>query len=258
MNRRWIQLLERDTGARGHILLSSMLATAAAGFLADINGIPLQAAEIWALIVGGLVFLVQGSFYASDAQLKPIPKLKTVPRRIFYPLLTIAGSGVAALFISIFAPIVQGSVFNRRLSHVLTIAKSPVKEAKAAKIINLATRSNVKLNPDLLAAVVGQAQENRSADDWQAMLAAVNYKFSPRLTDPSEMSRLPTLTFPPNAVVSGVHFAKYRFVYHGDPLSLLGVVFEDTVFEIDHSPNGERLAEALLASKNGAVSVTLP
>jgi hypothetical protein len=251
MNRRWIQLLERDTGARWSVLASSMLITALTGLVLDLNGVSVATAKIIAIVIGGVAFLIQGSFYTSNPKLKPLPKIKKLPKSVYLPLITIPSVAVIALIISITAPTVLASVLNRRLQVVLAIDSPAKRKTEAAKIIKIAAQSNVQLNANL----VSIATEKAEVNEWPAYLETVSNKFSSHPNDSSYNSHLAPYDLGRNGTYSNVSFIGYRIIYHGGPLVLENVRFQDCIFDIDETENGKKLVAALLASKDATVSM---
>jgi hypothetical protein len=174
----------------------------------------------------------------------------------------------AGLLLSASSPYVQASVLNNRLRTILEGTNANKRNAETRKILRYATQKHLRLRPELVSLAVIEvggkepgvlSRGGKGSDQqWYAYIAAVNYEYNSRNTIIN-----PTVELGGSFVLDSNSFEETtlsgaHIIYHGGPLHLENAKFANVGFDIDNTENGRKLAEALLASKDGTVSINLP
>jgi hypothetical protein len=269
MNRRLDNLIERDTKSRWSIYSFSMVVMAVAGFIADMNGMPLVWAAFMATVLGLGSLLWQVSLYVS-ASSKVHQPIHSTLKDFLTPLVAIPSAIVALLTIASISPFVQASALNRRLKAILE-SSSPAtkKNAESAKVLKLANQSKVKLKPELVFELVAQTEENKLVANskiqedaeylqWRAYVDAVTQNYISKGGHYPSFREHETAFLLDGKDLTNDTFDTIKVVYRGGYLDMKSVRFVDPVFEIADSENGRKFAEAILAAKGGPVSVHIP
>jgi hypothetical protein len=175
MREKMDNLFDTDTRSRWRIILTSSLAVALFGFIAQLSGSSLLNAQIGACIVGGVFFFTQLFLYATPAK-KPVNDLR--PRReAFRSALAVMASGLLAILASASAPIVDAAVLDRRLKDALEQKRSEpsVRAVAASNIVSYAMRSGLKLRSNLVTSATNEFWHENTPEAWLAYVALLNY-----------------------------------------------------------------------------------
>jgi hypothetical protein len=151
MNRRRLDvLLDDDSKARWSIFVFSIAATALAGFVADLSGVSVKIAGIIACISGGFTLIWQVLLYVS-ASTKTTRAERSVSRDFLKPAASICVIFLALWVVSKNSTNVRSAILNGRLEATLA-SNQPIeqKRVKSKRIIDVASETNVQLEPRLV------------------------------------------------------------------------------------------------------------
>jgi hypothetical protein len=273
MNARLNDLLMRDVKSRWAILASSMTAMAFAGFIAERNDLSLGLSQVIAFTVGGASLFGQAALYATFPKIKMKRSFIIRFRDYYGALITVPAAVLVATILAAMTPNVQASVLNRRLRAILN-GDAPIrkKSIESKLVLDYATKSNVKLKPELVSAIVTKSGdgtmsvENRANSDgpldWSAQLAAVNYEYNSRITnraaaeEPPGEDEIGLIDLDNKTFIDDIIHG-YVIKYHGGPMSFKRVVLERVDLQIDDTENGRKLLQAMLDSKDGSLTIDL-
>jgi hypothetical protein len=206
MHKRLDRLFDADTKARWRIIVVSAVTIATCGVFAELNEAKTRDAQIWATVVGVLVFSAQVLWYARSRSLVEIVKSRR--RTLLQSALAVAVTSLLAIFAFFSAPAVEAAILNRRLREALEPRKSSSEQAIATSmIIKDAVRSQVKLRADLIRTATSDFEKKGTPEAWQAVLDLMHYHSS--------------LIVPvPRLVYGGLDIAepnRYHISVHGEP-----------------------------------------
>jgi hypothetical protein len=251
-----------------------MTAMAFAGFIAERNDLSLGVSQVIAFTVGGASLFVQAALYATFPKIKMKRSLIMRFSDYYGALITVPAAVLIATILAAMTPNVQASVLNRRLRAILYgDAPTRKKSIESKLVLDYATKSKVRLKPELVSAIVTQSNDRTmsvetppNSDgslDWSAYLAAVNYEYNSRIDSRSNNRTLRGAPSPEDQIdldnktfVDDV-FHGFIIKYHGEPVTLERVVFDRAELQIDDTENGRKLLQAMLNSKGGSVTIDL-
>jgi hypothetical protein len=189
------QLIERESKPRWSALIISIFVTAATGFIADANGMPVSAAGAVAFAVGATGYLFLALPHKAQIGKKILRKISI--RHFFYvEILALTGAVSATAALYWLSPRIQKKFFDRRLDSVLSAKASS--DSQAARIIEMASESKVKLNPSLVYAAAERAVNSGNYKNWEpisSILAphiqqAIDEKLEVAVQDPTQEASL--------------------------------------------------------------------
>lgn len=250
MNSTQANTVRRDTGVEWSVLLPAIAACTLTGCVLQLMGLQLQRAEGWAIAVGAVVFVFKQHSLARVLITYSQNYVSARTKEWLFPLLTIPATAMIVIVLSVVSPGMQASVLNRRLLRSLQGKDSSTHEQDAAVVLRVATKARVKLEPALVEEVVAKASQVDDSQDWSTFLAAVDYVVSNNDPNVAGDSRAgDTFDLGLNNSFRDVRLTGFKIAYHGGPLTLEKVTFRDCTFQVDHSENGKRFLEAVLASR---------
>jgi hypothetical protein len=168
------------------------------------------------------------------------------------------GTVIVVAVLTYTAPLVQAAVLNRRLEAIVNGPNPKSKAAEAQSIVNLASEGHVKLKPRLVLSAVESVGVERP--DWEEMLAAINRRYDPEeynnafATNKTKMN----INLDNQRSLSYTDFKELDVTYGGSPIWLVHVSFKNVAFRITDNENGRKFAQALMDSKDGEISVSIP
>jgi hypothetical protein len=260
MKARLIDLFERDTKARWSIFGVSAFMCSAAGFFSEMNGASSLFARSVALLVGSSVFFGLICLYAQAPKIKVKRSVRVSFAKIYEPIVAIPVSLAIAATIAFTAPGLRASVLNRRLRSVLQNSDVPEKKAQQARAIFVtASQNRVKLRPELVTTALEISENTSDVNSWNAYREAVAYEYYSRNFSTGISAKTPHSPFDlgEHNSYTDVIFSGVQIIYHGGPIKLTRVKFENSTFDVDDTPNGRKFLEAVRNSQDGLISIQL-
>jgi hypothetical protein len=179
MRQKLDQLFDVDTGSRWRIIGVSAIAISITGFAAQSNGSSLHSAQISAILIGVVAFVVQVLWYATHFNLlKRVHNSHTQAMSLLGSGLTVGAVSALAIAAGVSAPIAKVSILNRKLSASLSKPIQSGERSEVTSVITYAMDAKLKLRPDLISSVVKEPIR-----DWGAYVAALNYTVDWRSAD---------------------------------------------------------------------------
>jgi hypothetical protein len=259
MSRKTDDLFRVDTKARWNIMFVSMVVTFIATLSFLIGGVSLQIVQIVAVIVGATAYFSQVAVYKFSPRIKWKKSDRVPLGNLMASISTLCATVVIALVMLIASPNIQASVLNRRLRAILETPPSTKRSVETGRILKYAAQSQVKLQPALISKVVTETSKSEDPESWSAFLSAATLKEKPLQVDVVDIAEATSRFTSLDALrsLSNVRISYVNVSYRGGKLALTDVRFDNLKLAVANNENGRKFVEALVASPNGSISITV-